>query len=41
VQTQGRLSSPEQFANVIVRTDPDGRKVRVSDVGRVELGAAD
>jgi multidrug efflux pump subunit AcrB len=41
VQTQGRLSSPEQFANVIVRTDPDGRQVRVSDVGRVELGAAD
>ncbi len=41
VQTQGRLASPNQFANVIVRTDPDGRQVRVSDVGRVELGAAD
>jgi hypothetical protein len=41
VQTQGRLTSPDQFANVIVRTDPDGRQVRVSDVGRVELGAAD
>ena len=41
VQTQGRLTNPEQFANVIIRTDPDGRQVRVSDVGRVELGAAD
>jgi hydrophobe/amphiphile efflux-1 (HAE1) family protein len=41
VETQGRLTDPDQFANVIIRTDPDGRQVRVSDVGRVELGAAD
>jgi hydrophobe/amphiphile efflux-1 (HAE1) family protein len=41
VETQGRLTDPAQFANVIVRTDPDGRQVRVSDIGRVELGAAD
>jgi hydrophobe/amphiphile efflux-1 (HAE1) family protein len=41
VETQGRLSDPEQFANVIIRTDPDGRQVRVSDVARVELGASD
>jgi multidrug efflux pump subunit AcrB len=41
VETQGRLTDPAQFANVIVRTDADGRQVRVSDIGRVELGAAD
>ncbi|GAA3890522.1 multidrug efflux RND transporter permease subunit [Sphingomonas limnosediminicola] len=41
VETQGRLTDPQQFANVIIRTDADGRQVRVSDVARVELGAAD
>jgi hydrophobe/amphiphile efflux-1 (HAE1) family protein len=41
VETQGRLADPAQFANVVIRTDADGRQVRVSDVGRVELGAAD
>ncbi|MFL6762997.1 MAG: efflux RND transporter permease subunit [Sphingomicrobium sp.] len=41
VETQGRLSDPDQFAKVIIRTDPDGRQVRVSDVARVELGASD
>jgi hydrophobe/amphiphile efflux-1 (HAE1) family protein len=41
IETQGRLTDAEQFANVIVRSDADGRQVRVSDVARVELGAAD
>ena len=41
VETQGRLTDPQQFANVVVRTDADGRQVHVSDVARVELGAAD
>ena len=41
VETQGRLSDPAQFADVIIRTDPDGRQVRVRDVARVELGAQD
>ena len=41
VETQGRLTDPQQFANVIIRSDADGRQVRVSDVARVELGAAD
>jgi HAE1 family hydrophobic/amphiphilic exporter-1 len=41
VQTQGRLTDPEQFANVIIKTDEDGRPTRVSDVARVELGAQD
>jgi HAE1 family hydrophobic/amphiphilic exporter-1 len=41
VLAQGRLSSPEQFENVIVREAPDGGTVRVRDVARVELGADD
>jgi hydrophobe/amphiphile efflux-1 (HAE1) family protein len=41
VETQGRLTDPQQFADVVIRTDPDGRQVRVSDVARVELGAQD
>ncbi len=41
VETQGRLSDPAAFAKIIVKSGPDGRVVRVSDIGRVELGAAD
>ena len=41
VETQGRLTEPQQFADVVIRTDADGRQVRVRDVARVELGAAD
>ena len=37
--TLGRLKDPEQFANVIIRTTPEGRVVRIRDVGRVVLGA--
>ena len=38
---ESRLSSPEQFGNIILRANPDGSVVRLSDVARVELGAAD
>src|SRR5712672_1263024 len=41
VLAQGRLTSPEQFENVIVREAPDGGTVRVKDVARVELGPQD
>jgi len=41
VNTQGRLSDPEQFAAIIVKSTPDQRIVRVGDIGRVELGARD
>ena len=41
VETQGRFTDPAQFGDVVVRTDPEGRQVRVSDVARVELGADD
>jgi len=41
IVTRSRLSSPEEFGNVIVRTNPDGSTLRVKDVARVELGAQD
>ncbi|MCU1335250.1 MAG: transporter [Bryobacterales bacterium] len=41
VLAQGRLTSPEQFGNVIVRETPDGGIVRVKDVARIELGSND
>lgn len=33
-----RLSSPEEFSNIILKSNPDGSQVRVRDVARVELG---
>ena len=41
VTTVGRLSTPEEFANIIIRARPDGSVLRVSDVGTVKLGARD
>src|SRR5712671_1659198 len=41
VQTLGRLSSPDQFSEIVVATDQDGRVTRVRDIGRVELGSQD
>src|SRR5580700_2297991 len=41
VLAQGRLTSPEQFGNVVVREAPNGGTVRVKDVARVELGTQD
>ncbi|MBB5046651.1 hydrophobe/amphiphile efflux-1 (HAE1) family protein [Rhodopseudomonas rhenobacensis] len=39
VQTQGRLTTPEQFGEIVLRANPDGSMLRVRDVARVELGA--
>lgn len=39
VRAPGRLLSAEQFANIVLRADPDGSVVRVKDVGRIELGS--
>jgi hydrophobe/amphiphile efflux-1 (HAE1) family protein len=39
VTTLGRLKDPKQFEDIIVRARPDGSLVRVSDIGRVTLGA--
>jgi hydrophobic/amphiphilic exporter-1 (mainly G- bacteria), HAE1 family len=41
VLAQGRLTSSQQFENVVVREAPDGGIVRVRDVARVELGEKD
>src|ERR1700675_4241929 len=41
VLAQGRLKSPEEFGNVIVRESGNGGTVRVKDVARVELGTQD
>ena len=38
VRTKGRLSTAEEFGDVIVRSNPDGSQVRIKDVARVELG---
>lgn len=41
VQTLGRLTDPEEFGNIVIRTEDVGGIVRVRDVGRVELGSQD
>ena len=40
VQTQGRLTTPEQFGKIVIRANPDGSVLRLSDISRIELGAA-
>lgn len=39
LRTKGRLSSVEDFENIVVKSKPDGSNVRLKDVARVELGA--
>src|SRR5258707_12743612 len=39
VQTQGRLTTPEQFGSIVLRPNSDGSLLRVRDVARVEIGA--
>jgi hydrophobic/amphiphilic exporter-1 (mainly G- bacteria), HAE1 family len=41
VRAQGRLVSPEEFGEILVRESPEGGVVRVKDVARIELGAQD
>jgi multidrug efflux pump len=41
IVTRSRLSTPEEFGDIIVRANADGSTVRVKDVARVELGAQD
>ena len=41
VLAQGRLVSPEQFGQIVLRETPDGATVRVRDVARIELGSQD
>jgi hydrophobe/amphiphile efflux-1 (HAE1) family protein len=39
LQTQGRLTTAKQFGDIVLRANPDGSVLRISDVARVELGA--
>lgn len=39
VRAAGRLQSPEEFGEIVVRANPDGSMLRVKDVARIELGA--
>src|SRR6266550_7063022 len=41
VRAQGRLASPEEFGEIVVRETPDGGIVRLKDLARVELGSQD
>ena len=40
LQTKGRLTTPEEFGAIVVRANPTAPFLRVRDVARVELGAA-
>jgi len=40
IQTKGRLNSVKDFENIVIRTNPDGSVLRLGDVARLELGAA-
>ena len=39
VRSQGRLVTPEEFGEIVVRSNPDGSTLRLKDVARIELGA--
>ncbi len=39
IRAQGRLVTPEEFGNIVLRAEPDGALVRLKDVARIELGA--
>jgi hydrophobic/amphiphilic exporter-1 (mainly G- bacteria), HAE1 family len=41
VLAQGRLISPEEFGQIVVRENPQGATVRVRDIARMELGSQD
>jgi hydrophobe/amphiphile efflux-1 (HAE1) family protein len=40
VQTKGRLASTAEFEQIVIRTNPDGSVLRLGDIARLELGAA-
>jgi len=41
IQAQGRLQSPEEFGQTIIRAQSNGNFVHLSDVARIELGSQD
>jgi hydrophobe/amphiphile efflux-1 (HAE1) family protein len=40
LHTKGRLTTTDEFANIVIRTNPNGSVLRLGDVARLELGAA-
>jgi RND family efflux transporter MFP subunit len=41
ITTRGRLSEPKEFEDIILRSNPDGSRLRLGDVARVELASRD
>jgi len=41
VNASGRLTTPQEFGNIVVRAQPDGSLLRIHDIGKVDLGAQD
>jgi multidrug efflux pump len=41
INAQGRLQTEDEFGDIIVKTDADGRVTRLRDVARIEMGASD
>lgn len=41
INVQGRLRSEQEFGDIVLKSGDDGQLVRLSDVGRVELGSSD
>src|SRR5438552_308276 len=39
VRARGRLQTPEEFGNIVIRANPDGSLLRVRDIARIDLGA--
>jgi HAE1 family hydrophobic/amphiphilic exporter-1 len=39
VRARGRLLNADEFGNIILRVNPDGSLLRLSDVARIQLGA--
>jgi hydrophobe/amphiphile efflux-1 (HAE1) family protein len=39
LQTKGRLTTPEEFGNIVIKALPDGSEIHVKDVARVDMGA--
>ena len=40
LNVQGRLSSAEEFGNIVIRTEEGGKMLRLKDIARVDLGSA-
>jgi hydrophobe/amphiphile efflux-1 (HAE1) family protein len=40
IQTKGRLTSVDEFSKIVIRTNPDGSILRLGEVAKLELGAA-